>query len=587
MASTGESTFNGRFLPALHLDQQVGASQYKTEDGLQVFVWGKVLPSQAVQLDYKRSLAEYIASLFKAKGWEGLGALDGSYTCLICASDTVYLVRDHHGTGPQVYYTRTSFASSLMTLVQQPGCTAKPDYTALSDFLTRGYIPVPRSAFQHVDKLGAGHVLRVSGNQQSVLILPKPSTSYEGASDEEMLDAYSRLHREAIERRLAGHTTVGILLSGGYDSASNLAALRSCYNSEVHSFSIGFKGDTWSELPLAKILSDTYGTVHHTYEIDGREIEALPDIIRQLGDPFVEGGLMVNYAVMRLAAETPRDVLLGGDGNDQLFGTTGREIALYLLIKRCGLKPALALVNHLLAAPMFDRNSQPYKVKFHTDKILHLLEGDTFGFPPERLVSLVQNPTWVKEWPRNRPDATSFEAAFLQHARVTDMDKIINQVILFKASKLAEHVGQNLTFPYMDLALQALIEAMPLSLRWKGDGLLAMARGRNVAKYALKHLYKPQLPEAITNRKKQGGFAPMPLFFADAGFRQTVRSTMLDSSICGDFLNRSAVEGFLTRYDKEAEAKQGWFWYRQNRAIQLFNLYTLALWWRQYVEKGE
>jgi asparagine synthase (glutamine-hydrolysing) len=586
MASIGDGSFSGGFLPTVRLDQETGASHFTSEDGLQVSVWGKMLTLPSNTKDGAPALAERVASLFRKKGWEGLGVLDGSYTCLIRTQEASYLVRDHHGTGPQVYYTHATFASSLMSLVEQPGFTAKPDFSALSDFLTRGYISVPRSAFQTVEKLGAGHVLCVKDGQQYVHLLPKPIVSYEGMSEEDMLDAYGRLHRESILRRLDGHNHVGILLSGGYDSGSNLAALRAVYNGDIHSFSIGFKGDTWSELPLAKILSETYGTVHHTYEIDGHEVEALPDIIRQLGDPFVEGGLMVNYAVMKLAAEHPQDVLLGGDGNDQLFGTTGREIALSLLIKRCGLRPALKLTNRLLAGSLFDRNGYPYKVKFHTDKILHVLEGDSFGFPPERLTELVHNPTWVKGWSNNRQDTSSFEAAFLQHARMADSDKTINQVILFKASKLADYFGHNLAFPYMDLDMQALIDAMPVSLRWKGEGLLAMARGRNVSKYALKRVYKPLLPEAITNRKKQGGFAPMPLFFADPSFRQTVRSTILDSKVCGDFLNRAAVERFLNRYDREAAIHQGWFWYRQNRAIQLFNLYTLALWWRQYVERG-
>ena len=63
--------------------------------------------------------------------------------------------------------------------------------------------------------------------------------------------------------------------------------------------------------------------------MDGSEIKALPALVEQLGDPFVEGGLMVNYAVMRLIGKEKPDVILGGDGNDQYFGTSGREVALH------------------------------------------------------------------------------------------------------------------------------------------------------------------------------------------------------------------------------------------------------------------
>ena len=74
-------------------------------------------------------------------------------------------------------------------------------------------------------------------------------------------------------------------------------------------------------------MSETFGTIHTEYEIDGSEITALPDIVDFLGDPFVEGGLMVNYTVMKLIGHNKPDVILGGDGSDQYFGTSGREIA--------------------------------------------------------------------------------------------------------------------------------------------------------------------------------------------------------------------------------------------------------------------
>ena len=41
---------------------------------------------------------------------------------------------------------------------------------------------------------------------------------------------------------------------------------------------------------MARLMSETFGTRHHEYEIDGTETSALPDIVRFLGEPFMEGG---------------------------------------------------------------------------------------------------------------------------------------------------------------------------------------------------------------------------------------------------------------------------------------------------------
>lgn len=65
----------------------------------------------------------------------------------------------------------------------------------------------------------------------------------------------------------------------------------------------------------------------------------------------------------------------------------------------------------------------------------------------------------------------------------------------------------------------------------------------------------------------------MPLFFQDP--LQRAPSQGFHSflpTIYEDFLNRDGVERFLNEYDREASRKGGWFWYKQNKALQYFNL---------------
>ena len=94
------------------------------------------------------------------------------------------------------------------------------------------------------------------------------------------------------------------------------------------------------------------------------------------------------------------------------------------------------------------------------------------------------------------------------------------------------------------------------------------------------------LPEVITSKKKQGGFAPMPLFFKNDLQRSKVADYIMNSSMFDTFLDRNVVEVFIRQYDKEVHEDGNWFWYKQNKAIQYFNLLTLAIWWERFV-KGE
>lgn len=146
--------------------------------------------------------------------------------------------------------------------------------------------------------------------------------------------------------------------------------------------------------------------------------------------------------------------------------------------------------------------------------------------------------------------------------------------------------GNHLVFPYMDLDLYMFLMRLPVRYKCKGDSVFRIAKGDVTAKYLLKYHYKSMLPEAITAKKKQGGFAPMPVFFKDDKQRARIADYVLSSSLVSDFLNRDYVEKFVVSYDRESHEAGNWFWYKQNRAIQYFNLLALSVWWEKFVKQG-
>ena len=79
----------------------------------------------------------------------------------------------------------------------------------------------------------------------------------------------------------------------------------------------------------------------------------------------------------------------------------------------------------------------------------------------------------------------------------------------------------------------------------------------------------------------------MLLFFQDPLQRARIKDFILSADIYEDFLNRDGVERFLNEYDHEASRKGGWFWYKQNKALQYFNLLTLVTWWEEFIEGKE
>ena len=534
--------------------------------------------------------AEFAAKQYEEYSFAGFENLNGSFFIAMFFNDgSICLVNDRHGTASQVYYNKEYFSSSLGEMLDMPGTEARPDINSLAAFLFVGYVGTPASAIKDINKLPAGCCLRVKDGQTNLYRYfdtnnTTPATFDSLKTLDNYSDEYSTLHHRAILSRVGGSTNVGILLSGGYDSGCNLAALRDVYDGIVSSYSIGFKGDNWTELPLARIMSEHFGTSHNEYEIDGSEIVSLPEIVSCLGDPFVEGGLMVNYSVMRMIGSEKPDVILGGDGSDQYFGTSGREVAMNYLLSKTGGKLFVNAIHSLLSRNCFDKDGMAYRIRFHLDKILNILEGDRFGFPEYKLHSLLRSDIRFYLPLSMCCDTRSFEHLFIQHSLKSDLEKIIDQVILFKASRMADMFGNNLTFPYMDNALYDFLQKLPVKYRQEGNSVLDIARGRTNSKYLLKYHYKPQLPKEITEKKKQGGFAPMPIFFNDDKQRSVSKDFILSSSVCDDFLSKNAVESFLVDYDGEVHSEATWFWYKQNRAIQYFNLLTLAVWWERYIK---
>ena len=598
---------------------------------LRLFFYGVLYNRDILKADSDDTNAKLAADVFLSDPVYGFSRLDGSFTIVYYSENECGVVRDHHGTHYPVYCTMDGdFATSRCFLDKQLEEFYYNTLT-LSEFLQRGFLKREACTTCDIYSLGAGHkfyMLTEAGYMLPIVASLKSKISVEFSPTFDLLkenlpaenaqedvhclkcdsvfvrdpkvvinknpdiEAYSRrygeLHTQAIRRRIGDSCRVGILLSGGYDSGSNLAALRSIYDGQIDSYSVGFKEDTWTELPMARLMSDTFGTRHHEYEIDGTEINALPDIIRFLEEPFVEAGMMVNYCAMRMVGEDDKpEVILGGDGSDQYFGTSGREVALHYLATRAGLLPLMRSIDGFLGREIFNTGGKLSRIHFHLDKILHILEGERFGFSNSMVRSFLQNPKEdFKPEVSPKIDARSFEHLYTQHAMLSDED-IIDRIILFKASRMAQMFGNNLVFPFMDLELYHFLQELPISLKCQGDSVLDIARGRFTSKFLLKYHYKPLLPPAITSRKKQGGFAPMPLFFRDKAQRARFKEFILASNIFEDYLRRDVVEKFLMDYDREANKEGSWFWYRQNKALQYFNLLTLLTWWEVVLEEKE
>ncbi|MBN1198976.1 MAG: hypothetical protein JXA23_06470, partial [Bacteroidales bacterium] len=517
--------------------------------------------------------------------------LDGNFTGILIKGDSTLIFRDKNGGGPSVYYSPHHFSSTVDGLILAQKSGFKPDLKSISFFLEHGYIPSPHTAFNGISKIPPGHSL-LFRRGSFTLTNPFPFSDFIAGypdlkiSVQEAAEQYSELHRNAIKKRISGNHTVGILLSGGYDSGGNLARLREVFTGEVKSFSIGFKGNPMSELPYARQFADHYGTHHFEYEMDGHEIEYLPQIIKGFNDPFQENGLMLNISAMKLLQTHPDiSTTLCGEGNDQLFGVQTRELAIHFVANRTGINLLQKGIKSLTRNKPFLADNQFYRIQFNNNRILNILHSDTFGFNRAEQTALFRDP------PDIPPDPSMYDSLF-QYRNFTelylgktyfiDIQQTINEIIAYKAARAAEVFGNTLAFPLLDREIYQFVKKLPVSYRFYGS-LSEILRGKGISKYLFKTSLKGKLPEKAVSRKKQGGFAPMVIFFQDEERLQGINNYILHSDMAHQLLDSAALKEYFAKFSREINQSKSWFWYDQFQCFQLFSLLILTLWWDQFI----
>ncbi len=287
---------------------------------------------------------------------------------------------------------------------------------------------------------------------------------------------------------------------------------------------------------------------------------------------------------MKMVSGENLPVVLGGDGNDQYFGAGIRETAFHYRIRSLGLKPLSCLIDYLTDNRFFDYDNLAFRIHYQNQKILRIMEPETFGFHDYQLRRMFGNHGMAGTERQPLPSgAGSYEELFLQRNYFLHLLHSVREVIIHKASRLSSCFGVNLTFPYIDLDIYHFIQQLPVSLRARGSVGESMS-GKGSSKYIHKKLVKPMLPPEVSNRPKQGGFSPLDLFFGDKKRREGIYRYVLASSLVKTMHDPGFVKEFLLQYEALISGKGYWFWYRQVKSSQMINLLILTLWYDMMME---
>ena len=130
---------------------------------------------------------------------------------------------------------------------------------------------------------------------------------------DEAVEEFGALLRDTVRAHLISDVPVGVLLSGGLDSAA-VAALASS-TTALETFTVGFDlPGAHNELAEARATAQFLGTDHHELVVKPDAAELLPKLAWHMDEPVADPAALPTYLICRFARQSVPVVLTGEGG---------------------------------------------------------------------------------------------------------------------------------------------------------------------------------------------------------------------------------------------------------------------------------
>src|SRR5581483_6424752 len=282
------------------------------------------------EIDFRgHSDTETILYCMAARGMAAATEFNGIFA--FCLLDTkqrkLYAARDPFGVKPLYYRAEggTIAISSEIRAIRQ--FFEDPlDLESLAELLRLRYLPSPDTLFRNVRKVRPGHALEIdlSASKPSLRefsYVRRTAVVAQAKNRRDAIEEYSLRLKRAVRRQLLSDVEVGVLLSGGVDSALVAMLAQKSVASKMKAFTVGFsETDAADEIADAAETARVAGLDHHHVRIGFENfLESLPAINSIIEEPLATTSIVPMFALSKLASSHVK-VVLSGQGADETMG---------------------------------------------------------------------------------------------------------------------------------------------------------------------------------------------------------------------------------------------------------------------------
>ncbi len=276
---------------------------------------------------------------------ETLDKIDGMYAFAIWDNEEkkIIIARDRFGEKPLYFMldnNNSLFFSSRPTPIIKifPNLKNKFDENGLKYFNDAGFFPKNQSVYKNIKKLEPGGILEFKSNEIFINKYWSINSFNTKNLKQKKLSHYVKelenLLTESISDRLISDRPVGFLLSGGVDSSLITSIAAKITNKDnIKAFNLGFEDQNYDESKDAEMVANYLNIkLNKKKLLPSQLIDLLPEFFNKFDEPFSDPASFPLMAISKFA-KTEVDVVLTGDGGDELFGGYNNYTYMALLKK--------------------------------------------------------------------------------------------------------------------------------------------------------------------------------------------------------------------------------------------------------------